>query len=89
VKAFTRALCVAFVMMGMLGVMGCGPDNESEGAKASQKLGDPGKPVNEPTEAQKAVTLPRTNAERSKMGPQGSILQQSKAATAPAADKKK
>ena len=44
-KALTRALCLAFVMVGMLGVTGCGPDNEAEGLKASSKLGDPGKPA--------------------------------------------
>jgi hypothetical protein len=43
VKAIIRTLCVAFAMMGMLSVTGCGPDNESEGMQAGKKLGDAGK----------------------------------------------
>ncbi len=83
-KAFTRALCLAFAMIGMLGVVGCGPDNEAEGTKASQKLGDPGAPKEGTT---KIVTPPKSNQDRAAMGPQGSITAQSK--QAPAADKKK
>ena len=41
-KAFTHVLCSAFLTIGLLGVVGCGPDNEAEGTKASKSLGDPG-----------------------------------------------
>jgi hypothetical protein len=81
VKAFTRALCLATVMMGMLGVIGCGPDNEAEGKKASAALGDPG-PAKEGTG--KTITVPKNNADRANMGPQGSITEQGKATPAPA-----
>jgi hypothetical protein len=47
VKAFTRRSCLAFAsvgILGILGVAGCGPDNEAEGQKLNKSLGDPGKP---------------------------------------------
>lgn len=86
-KALTRALCLAFVMVGMLGVTGCGPDNEAEGLKASSNLGDPGKPA-EGSGAPIDLT-PSTNADRAKKGPSGSILMQGKNAAKPAAADKK
>ena len=61
-KAFTLMLCFAFVTMGLLGVTGCGADNESEGAKASKKLGDPGKA--DLSEVKPAGDGPKTNSER-------------------------
>jgi hypothetical protein len=85
VKAFTRALCLAFAMIGMLGVVGCGPDNEAEGTKASQKLGDPGAPAAGST---KVVTPPKSNQDRAALGPQGSINSQSKQGAAASAKKK-
>ncbi len=84
-KAFTRALCLAFAMIGMLGVVGCGPDNEAEGTKASKSLGDPGAPKEGTT---KIVTPPKSSQDRAAMGPQGSINAQSKQGAA-ASDKKK
>ena len=41
-KAFTRGLCAAVVGLGLLGVAGCGPDNEAEGVKLGQAAGNPG-----------------------------------------------
>ena len=69
-KAFIRALCSASVMVGMLGVAGCGPDNESEGQKANAKLGDAGKPTGE---ASKVQAPPATSADRAALGPQGTV----------------
>jgi hypothetical protein len=78
VKAFTRGLCVAFVMLGMVGVVGCGPDNASEGQAASKKLGDPGNPDPKGLPSQ-TITPPSSEADRATQeGPGGSILQQSK-----------
>ncbi len=76
-KAITRRLCLALVTMGMLGVVGCGDENASEGAKAGQKLGDPGKPDPKGLPSQ-TITQPKTEAERGAMGAQGSQVQQSK-----------
>jgi hypothetical protein len=42
VKAFTRGLCAAVVSVGMVGVAGCGTDNEAEGQKLGQAAGNPG-----------------------------------------------
>ncbi len=76
-RVFTRRLCLALVTMGMLGVVGCGADNASEGEAASKKLGDPGKadPKGLPSET---ISAPKTEAERGKQGPGGSVLQQTK-----------
>jgi len=52
VKAFTRALAWALVVSGMLGIAGCGQDNESTAAKPAG-LGDPG--AGDPTKATKAA----------------------------------
>ena len=38
-KAFNRRLLRGFVMVGMLGFAGCGPDNESEGSEACDQSG--------------------------------------------------
>jgi hypothetical protein len=86
VKAITRAFCLVFVAISMLGVAGCGPDNEAEGTKAGQKLGDPGKPAEGTT---KLVAPPKTSADRAALGPQGSINAQSKQAPAKDAAEKK
>jgi hypothetical protein len=62
VKAFTRGMFAAVVGLGLLGVAGCGPDNEAEGVKLGKAAGDPGpenpkatkveaKPVNSQVEA--------------------------------------
>jgi len=42
VKVFIRALCIAFAFIGMLGLTGCGPDNETEGARLAKEAGAPG-----------------------------------------------
>jgi len=44
VKALTRGLGLGVVTLGMLGVTGCGPDNEAEGQKLAKTAGDPGAP---------------------------------------------
>lgn len=45
-KWFMRGLSAPLLCVGMLGVLGCGPDNESEVDRLNktQPLGDPGKP---------------------------------------------
>jgi len=45
VKSFTRGLGLALLSLGMLGVTGCGPDNETEALKAQKAEKDPG-PMN-------------------------------------------
>jgi hypothetical protein len=45
VKAFIRGLCTVFVAVGLLGVTGCGPDNETEAEKLAKTAGDPGAPA--------------------------------------------
>jgi hypothetical protein len=42
VKMFTRKLGAALMVIGMLGLAGCGPDNETEAQNLGKKLGDPG-----------------------------------------------
>jgi hypothetical protein len=42
VKAFTRGLCWALVSLSLIGMTGCGSDNESEAEKLSKEMGDPG-----------------------------------------------
>ncbi len=69
-KAFTRKLCLALVTMGLLGVTGCGADNEADGKAASQKLGDAGKPDPNAKVVQ-GTTPPKTNEGRTALGPQG------------------
>jgi len=78
VKAFIRAFCLALVTVGVLGVTGCGPDNETEVQKLAPKVGDPGKP-NAGSMPEKTEAPPKTAAERAKRGPQGGqkALQQS------------
>ena len=44
-KSYTRGLAWTLVTLGMLGVTGCGPDNETEGQKAAKAEKDPG-PIN-------------------------------------------
>jgi hypothetical protein len=44
VKFFTRGLVVFVLGLGMLGMVGCGADNESEGQQLAKSAGDPGKP---------------------------------------------
>jgi len=58
VKGFIRAFCLALVTVGMLGVTGCGPDNEAEGQKLGKSLGDPGTP--DPKVKKETVTPPQT-----------------------------
>jgi hypothetical protein len=61
VKAFIRAFCLALVTVGMLGVTGCGPDNETEGQKLGKSLGDPGAP--DPSVKAEAAKPPMTQEE--------------------------
>jgi hypothetical protein len=67
VKAFSRKMGLAFVTIGMLGVTGCGADNESEGAKANANLGKATAPDPNALPKEKIVP-PKTNNER-KPGP--------------------
>ena len=55
-KAFTRSACLALAIVGMFGISGCGPDNESEGQKLTKEMGDPGPPGVVPKIEQKPVT---------------------------------
>ncbi len=43
-KWFMRGLSASLLCVGMLGVLGCGPDNESEADRLAKTIGDPGKP---------------------------------------------
>jgi len=84
VKAFNRRLFGAFVIVGMLGFAGCGPDNETEGSKLATKAGDPGKPA-EGSIPKEKTTSPANDKERAARGPQGTINQfQKGGGTAPA-----
>jgi len=44
VKWFMRGLSAPLLCLGMLGVLGCGADNETEADKLAKTAGDPGKP---------------------------------------------
>jgi len=44
VNSFTRGLSIALCCVGLLGVTGCGADNETEGEKLANAAGDPGPP---------------------------------------------
>jgi len=44
VKWFMRGLTVPLLCVGMLGVLGCGTDNQTEADKLAKSIGDPGKP---------------------------------------------
>jgi hypothetical protein len=67
VKAFTRKLGLAFVAIGMLGVTGCGADNESEGAKANTNLGKATAP--DPNALPKETIVPPKSNNDRKPGP--------------------
>jgi hypothetical protein len=54
VKFYIRGLCLALMAVSMLGVTGCGTENEAEGEKLSKSMGDPGPP--DPTKAAKIST---------------------------------
>ena len=43
-KWFMRGLSAPLLCVGMLGVLGCGPDNETEADRLAKTIGDPGKP---------------------------------------------
>jgi len=43
-KWFIRGLIAPLLCVGMLGVLGCGPDNETEANRLAKTIGDPGKP---------------------------------------------
>jgi hypothetical protein len=70
VKAFNRKMFASFLMVGMLGFAGCGPDNETDGQKLSTKIGDPGK-ANPDSVPKDQKALPKTAADRAAQGPQG------------------
>jgi hypothetical protein len=62
VKAFTSGLCAAVLGLGLIGVAGCGPDNEAEGVKLGKEAGNPGaenpnaaKPDGKPVTTQKEM----------------------------------
>jgi hypothetical protein len=65
VKAFTRSACLALAIVGMLGVSGCGPDNETEGQKLTKDMGDPGPPGVVPKIERKATTTQAEHYEQS------------------------
>jgi hypothetical protein len=44
VKFFTRGLVLFMLCLGMLGTVGCGTDNETEGQQLAKTAGDPGAP---------------------------------------------
>ena len=56
-KSYTRGLAWTLVALGMLGVAGCGPDNETEGQKAAKAEKDPG-PINPDFEGHNAAPGP-------------------------------
>jgi hypothetical protein len=58
VKWFMRGLSVPLLCVGLLGVLGCGPDNETEANRLAKSIGDPGKPDAKgvPTKLQPAPT---------------------------------
>jgi len=39
-----RGVIASLLCAGILGVLGCGPDNETEGDRLKKTIGDPGKP---------------------------------------------
>ncbi len=41
---FMRGLSASLLCVSMLGVLGCGPDNETEANRLAKTIGDPGKP---------------------------------------------
>jgi hypothetical protein len=43
-KWFLRGVSATVLCVGMLGVLGCGPDNDTEGQQLAKSAGDPGKP---------------------------------------------
>jgi hypothetical protein len=43
-KWFMRGFIAAVFCVGMLGVMGCGSDNDTEASNLAKSAGDPGKP---------------------------------------------
>jgi hypothetical protein len=43
VKSFMRGLTVLILCLGTLGVLGCGPDNDTEADRLAKTAGDPGK----------------------------------------------
>jgi hypothetical protein len=42
VKSYIRVLASTFALVGILGTVGCSPDNESEASKAAAGVKDPG-----------------------------------------------
>jgi hypothetical protein len=53
VNLFTRGLSIALCGVGLLGVVGCGEDNQTEAQKLAKTAGDPGpaNPKSIPTQA--------------------------------------
>jgi hypothetical protein len=47
---------LGLAIVGMMGVSGCGPDNETEGQKLTKDMGDPGPPGVVPKIEAKPVT---------------------------------
>ena len=43
-KWFMRGLSASLLFMGILGVLGCGTDNQTEADRLAKTIGDPGKP---------------------------------------------
>ncbi len=79
-KAFSRKLGLAFVTVGMLGITGCGADNESEGAKANANLGKATAP--DPAGLPKEKIVPPSSNDQRKPGAMiGAGAQQGKGKT--------
>ncbi|MGO9470908.1 MAG: hypothetical protein ACLQIB_13840 [Isosphaeraceae bacterium] len=43
-KWFIRGLSASLLCVGIVGVLGCGPDNDTEANRLAKSIGDPGKP---------------------------------------------
>ncbi len=61
-KSYIRGLAGAFVVVGMLGVVGCGADNESDAAKVAGEKQDAG-PVNPDAKKVNIPPQPKTQEE--------------------------
>jgi len=63
VKCFMRGLGASLLCMFLLGVLGCGPDNETEAQRLTKSIGDPGAPDPKGVPAVKDAAPPTDQAE--------------------------
>jgi len=68
VNSYIRGLTGALVLAGMLGTVGCGPDNEGDAAKVAADKKDPG-PVNPNAIKKDIPPQPKTQEEFFKNAP--------------------